>query len=167
MRTRGRATDQAELRHGRYTADGRFWFDDARGGWFRVGAPVERLEVGVEDGGHDSLIGSVVTTLTGHFGAQVYRFVARRSSTDTGKSTYLTSEGFPILPLALGPGAPIPDAGGWPDEARHAFDQLGVELVARGWRRVGTGERWWSAVYERPTIDWDAPVRVEGPDAAA
>jgi len=149
-------TADADIRRGRYSDDGRWWWDDARQQWFRTTAPTETLQIELENRGHTSMVRSIMTTLTGQSGVQSYGFVARRRGDDT--DAYMTSPTFPMLPLQIAPGRPIPEAG-WSEEVHDAFNALKDALAARGWRYVDTGEYWWSAVYSRPSIDWDTPPR--------
>ncbi len=111
-------------------------------------ATVHHLTIEVEDVGHTSLLGSVLTTLSGQYGTQASRFVAR--STDDGASVVVATSGsFPVVPLALMEGEDAAPDGGWPDEARAALDELDATLVADGWHRTDAGHRWWNRRYAR------------------
>lgn len=151
---RRNAIADADIRQGHYSEDGRWWWDDERQEWFRTTAPTETLQIELEDHGHNSVARSIVTTLTGQSGVQSYWFVARRRGDAT--DAYITSPTFPMLPLQIAPGRPIPEAG-WPDEVHDAFNALKDALAARGWRAVDTGKQWWSTIYSRPSIDWGTP----------
>lgn len=109
---------------------------------------LRHLTIEVEDAGHTSLLGSVLTTLSGQYGTQASRFVAR--STDEGEASVVATSGsFPVAPLALVEGGDAAPEGGWPDEARDALDELEATLVADGWHRTDTGPRWWDRRYAR------------------
>lgn len=143
-----------DIRQGRYSEDGQWWWDDERQQWFRTMAPTETLRIELKDDGHTSVARSIATTLTGQYGVQSYCFVARRQG--DAADAYMTSPTFPMLPLQIAPGRPIPEAG-WPDEVHDALTALKDGLAARGWRSGDSGDQWWSTTYSRPSIDWDTP----------
>lgn len=111
--------------------------------------PVSQLVVDVEDAGHRSLLGSVVTTLSGQHGTQASRFVARTVVSGEPPRVIATSSTFPVVPLALMDGQRAAPDGGWPDEASAALDELDATLVADGWQCTATGPRWWDRRYTR------------------
>ena len=155
-------TADTDSRRGRYSDNGRWWWDDARQQWFRTTAPTETIQIELEDRGHTSMARSTMTTLM-LGGVQSYGFVARRrGETDA----YMTSPTFPMLPLEIAPGTPIPEAG-WSEEVHDALNTLKDALAARGWRYVDTGKDWWSAIYSRPSIDWDTPPAAYEKERAA
>jgi hypothetical protein len=112
-------------------------------------APVTHLVIEVEDAGHRSLLGSVVTTLSGQHGTQASRFAARTAATGEPSTVVATSSSFPVVPLALMDGQDAAPDGGWPDEAAAALEELEATLVADGWRCTATGPRWWDRCYTR------------------
>lgn len=111
--------------------------------------PVTELVVEVEDAGHRSLLGSIVTTLSGQHGTQASRFVARTAAADGPPRVVATSPSFPVVPLALMEGQDAAPDGGWPDEASAALEELDATLVADGWQCTATGPRWWDRRYKR------------------
>lgn len=111
--------------------------------------PVAQLAIEVEDAGHRSLLGSVVTTLSGQHGTQASRFVARAAASGEPSTVIATSSSFPVVPLALMDGLDAAPDGGWPDEASAALDELDATLVADGWKCTATGPRWWERRYTR------------------
>jgi hypothetical protein len=113
--------------------------------------PATHLVIEVEDAGHRSLLGSVLTTLSGQSGTQASRFVARTPATAGTPEVVATSSTFPVAPLALVDGQDAAADGGWPDEARDALEELDTTLVTDGWQRTSTGPRWWDRRYSRAT----------------
>jgi hypothetical protein len=112
-------------------------------------ADTTHLTVEVEDAGHTSLLGSLVTTLSGQQGTQVSRFVARTTDTREPATVVAISATFPVGPLALIDGQGAAPDGGWPDEARSALEELDAQLLADGWHSTATGPRWWDRSYAR------------------
>ena len=115
----------------------------------RRATPVTQLAIEVEDAGHKSLLGSVVTTLSGQHGTQASRFVARTTASGEPSTVIATSSSFPVVPLALMDGQDAAPDGGWPEEASAALDELDATLVADGWQCTATGPRWWERRYAR------------------
>lgn len=144
--------DDPPTRRGHYSADGSRWWDDEASQWYEVGPEVDTLVIGLEDHGHATVLRSLATTLTGPFGAQSFRFVARASSDDPRWPTYrIDGPTFPVLPLQL----PLDRVDPASDEAydvRQGLESLDRRLVEEGWRRTGTGDHWWAWRYERPRI---------------
>ena len=144
-------------RHGHYASDGTWWWDEDQGRWLRTTLPVDRLTIALEDVGHTSLLKSMVTTLTGSFGAQEYRFVGHATSEDPRWLTYtVSSASFPVLP-----GQSLDDLrprDAWADEVRGAFRELEQALAEQGWRLESTGDHWWTRTYTRPAVDERTPV---------
>lgn len=67
---------------GHYSQDGRWWWDDTQGRWYRVTDQEEVLEIQAEDMGGTSLAASLLTTLSSQYGNGYFRFVARAHSAD-------------------------------------------------------------------------------------
>ena len=67
---------------GRYAEDGRWWWDNDQGRWFRTTDQEERLEIEAEDMGGTSLAASLLTTVSSQHGNAYFRFVARARSAD-------------------------------------------------------------------------------------
>jgi hypothetical protein len=111
--------------------------------------PVTELVIEVEDAGHKSLLGSMVTTLSGQHGTQVSRFIAQMVGTDEPLRVVAASSTFPVVPLALMGGQEAAPDGGWQDEAAAALEELDATLVADGWQCTATGPRWWDRRYTR------------------
>lgn len=111
--------------------------------------PVTHLVIEVEDAGHGSLLGSVVTTLSGQHGTQASRFAAKAAATGERTTVVAVSSSFPVSPLALMDGQDAAPDGGWPDEASAALEELDATLVAGGWQCTSTGPRWWDRRYTR------------------
>ncbi len=144
-------------RRGHYDETGTRWWDDARCRWFATTDDTDELEIELEDVGHTSMLASIVTTLTGQLGTQVYRFVGRARSGDPRWPDFIVPSGtFPVQP-----GQPPLDRlsrdDPWGDQILGQFEQLELTLAEHGWRPAGHGPHWWSKRYTRPTLDWDTP----------
>lgn len=142
---------------GHYDETGTRWWDDARCRWFAMTDDTDELEIELEDVGHTSMLASIVTTLTGQLGTQVYRFVGRARSGDPRWPDFVVPSGtFPVQP-----GQPPLDRlsrdDPWGDQILGQFEQLELTLAEHGWRPAGHGQHWWSKHYARPTLDWDTP----------
>ena len=140
---------------GHYAEDGRWWWDDEQGRWFRTIGQEDVLEVEAEDVGGVSLAASLLTTLSSQYGNGYFRFVARARSADPRWPTY-------AMAGATSPGHPAVaggrrSSGAWVQTQRERLEELHRQLVAEGWRPAGRGAHWWSAIYRRPGIDWDTP----------
>jgi hypothetical protein len=140
---------------GRYSGDGRWWWDDGQGRWFRLIDQDDVLEVKAEDVGGTSLVASLLTTLSSQYG-NAYRFVARARSADPRWPTYAQAGGtFPATRPSL---ENVAAQGAWLEIQRERFQELHRQLVAEGWRPAGHGAAWWSAIYRRPDLDCDTPA---------
>jgi hypothetical protein len=140
---------------GRYSEDGRWWWDDSRRQWFRTIPEVDVLEVEVEDVGGTSLVASLLTTLGTQHGVAYHRFVGRARSADARWPTYSVVGGtFPVLRAPLDD---LPAQGAWVDAIQEQLGELRRRLTKEGWRPAGIGTHWWSYRYTRPGIDLDTP----------
>jgi hypothetical protein len=61
---------------GRDSEDGRWWWDDGQGRWFRALDHEDVLEVEAEEEGRVSLAASLFTTLSSQYGNGYFRFIA-------------------------------------------------------------------------------------------
>ncbi len=110
------------------------------------------LEIELEDYGSTSMLRRIATTLTGQYGTQSYRFVARpRADGRTGDDD-LTSATFAVLPLQLPLDDLNPKDAGAEDVVAR-LHELQEKLEARGWEPTGSGSHWWSTIYTRPRPD--------------
>jgi hypothetical protein len=140
---------------GRYSEDGRWWWDEDRRRWFRVLDQEDVLEVEAQDMGGTSLAASVLTTLSSQYGNGYFRFVARAHSADPRWPTYaMAGATFPGTRPSL---EDVGAQGAWLDDQRKRFGELHQQLLAEGWRPAGHGAHWWSASYRRPDLDWATP----------
>ncbi len=158
MASQGLRSDAREERGvGRYDEDGSWWWDDGLRRWFRTADDVEHVEVDLEDYGGTSVLRRLATTLTGQYGTQLYRFVARRpGAQDPSADRVAVSGTFPASPLLVVQDDVHPrDA--WSQEARDRLAELEHELTATGWRLQDRGPHWWSRTYVRPHLDADTP----------
>ena len=73
---------------GRYSDDGRWWWDDSRQQWFGPIHNMDVLEVEVEDVGGTSLVSSLLTTLGTQHGVAYHQFVGQARSGDARWPTY-------------------------------------------------------------------------------
>jgi hypothetical protein len=81
--------------------------------------------------------------------------VARARSADPRWPTYaMAGATFPATRPSL---EDVPAQGAWLETQRERFQELHRQLLAEGWRPVGRGANWWSAIYRRPDLDWDTP----------
>ena len=126
------------------------WWDGATQRSYPTTSDRDTLEIHVEDHGHTSILRSIVTTLTGQFGTQRCRFVARVHSADPRVApSEIASGTFPVLPAQL----PLDDIDLDSAFAGHMLEQLSElerVLVEQGWRPAGVGDHWWSKRYTRP-----------------
>lgn len=151
--------DGPQTRRGHYSEDGAWWWDDDRGHWYRVMPPEDTLQIELEDHGHSSVLRSIATTLTGTAGAQSYRFVGRVQGADPHRPTdSVASDTFPVLPLQVHDLDHLGEGDAYAEEITAAFRKLEQTLVEQGWRLVATGDHWWSEIYTRPALEWDAPA---------
>jgi hypothetical protein len=138
---------------GRYTQDGRWWWDDSRQRWFRTIPDVEVLEIDVEDVGGTSLVSSLLTTLGTQHGVAYQRFVGRAHSADARWPAYSVVGGsFPVMRASLDD---LQAHGAWVPTIEDRLGELRQRLVAEGWRPAGKGAHWWSHRYTRPGLAWD------------
>lgn len=145
---------------GHYNEDGSQCWDETRQRWFRTISDEDVLEIVMEDAGHTSMLRSIATTLTGQHGTQSYRFVGRARSGDPWWGDFAIVSGtFPVLAIQLPMERIRPDEA-FGDEMRAQLGELEHSLVEQGWRLAGQGEHWWSKIYTRPALDWDAPPDV-------
>ena len=87
---------------GHYSQDGRWWWDDGQGRWFRTVEQEDVLEIEAEDVGGISLAASLLTTLSSQYGNGYFRFVARARSADPRWPTYaIASATFPATRPSL------------------------------------------------------------------
>jgi hypothetical protein len=150
---------------GRYSDDGRWWWDDSRQQWFRTVSDVDVLETGVEDVGGTSLISSLLTTLGTQHGVAYYRFVGQAHSGDARWPTYRVVGGtFPVMNTSLDD---LQAHGAWVTTIQEQLGELRQRLAAEGWRPAGTGAHWWSDRYTRPGLDWDTPPDAYGSEQRA
>jgi hypothetical protein len=141
---------------GHYSEDGRWWWDDEQGRWFRLTDREEVLEIEAEDMGGTSLAASLLTTLAGQYGNAYFRFVARARSADPRWPTYaMAGATFPATRPSLDD---VGAQGAWLETQRERFQELHQQLLAEGWQPAGHGAHWWSAIYKRPDLDWDTPA---------
>ena len=144
---------------GRYAEDGRWWWDNDQGRWFRTTDQEERLEIEAEDMGGTSLAASLLTTVSSQHGNAYFRFVARARSADPRWPTYaMAGATFPATRPSL---QDVGAQGAWLQDQRERFDELDQQLLAEGWRPAGHGAHWWSAIYKRPALDWDTPANAQ------
>ena len=149
---------------GHYSEDDRWWWDDDQGQWFRLTDRKDVLEVEVEDFGGTSLAASLATTLASQYGNAYFRFVARARGADPRWPTYaMAGATFPATRPSLDD---VGAQGAWPETQRARFEELHQQLLAEGWRPVGHGVHWWSAIYQRPDVDWDTPADAQPPPSA-
>ncbi len=142
---------------GRHTDDGAWWWDDGLRRWFRTAEDMERVEVALEDYGGTSLLRRIGTTLTGQYGTQLYRFVARPQGDEAASSTPVAVSGtFPASPLDVTQDDVHP-RNAWSEEAAGRLAEMEAELEAAGWRVAEHGAHWWSRLFERPRLDHDTP----------
>lgn len=153
------ATGAPPRRRGHYSGDGAWWWDEDHGRWFRTTLPVDTLSVELEDHGQSTTMRSIMTTLTGQYGTQAYRFVGRARSEDPRWLRYtVTSDTFPLLPLQVGDLDHLGPRDAFAEEVMGAFRRFEDALGEQGWRLEETGEHWWSRTYTRPAVDWDTPA---------
>lgn len=107
----------------------------------------DTAEVCLEDYGSTSLLRRIGTVLSGQHGTFLYRFVAREAG--GGGEVVETSPTFPVLAGQL-PLDDVDPRAAFSDDMAAALDQLDGSMAARGWRRVGRGDHWWSQRYTRP-----------------
>ena len=107
---------------GHYAEDGRWWWDDEQGRWFRTIGQEDVLEVEAEDVGGVSLAASLLTTLSSQYGNGYFRFVARARSADPRWPTY-------AMAGATSPGHPAV-AGGRRSSGRLGADPAGASRRA-------------------------------------
>ena len=118
------------------------------------------LEVEVEDVGGISVAASLLSTLSSQYGNGYFRFVARVRGADPRWPTYaMPGATFPATRPTLDDMAA---QGAWLETQRARFDELHRQLLREGWRPAGHGAHWWSAIYKRPTIDWDTEPDADG-----
>lgn len=67
---------------GHHSEDGRWWWDNDQGQWFRLTDRKDVLEIEVEDFGGTSLAANLATTLASQYGNAYFRFVARARGAD-------------------------------------------------------------------------------------
>jgi hypothetical protein len=153
---RGKYLDTGPPRgSGHYAEDGRWWWDDDQGRWFRTTGQEDVLEIEAEDVGDTSLAASLVTTLSSQYGNAYFRFVARARSADPRWPTYaMAGATFPATRPSLDD---VAAQGAWLETQRERFEELHRQLVQEGWRPAGHGAHWWSVSYTRPDVDWDTP----------
>ena len=138
---------------GHYSDDGCWWWDDDQRRWFRITDQQDVLEIEAEDVGGISLAASLLTTLSSQYGNGYFRFVGRARSAEPRWPTYARAgASFPATRPTLDD---IAAQGAWLETQRERFDELHRQLLREGWRPAGHGAHWWSAIYKRPTIDWD------------
>jgi hypothetical protein len=138
---------------GHYSEDGRWWWDDDQGRWFRTTSQEDEIEA--EDVGGASLAASLLTTLSTQHGNAYFRFVARAHSADPRWPTYAQAGAtFPTTRPSLDD---VAAQGAWLETQRERFDELHRQLVQEGWRPAGRGAHRWSATNTHPAIDWGTP----------
>jgi hypothetical protein len=153
---RGRYLDTGPPRGvGHYSEDGRWWWDDGQGRWFRTVEDEDVLEIEAEDVGGISLAASLLTILSSQYGNGYFRFVARARSADPRWPTYaIAGATFPATRPSL---VDVAAQGAWLETQRERFDELHRQLLQEGWRPAGRRAHWWQAVYTRPAIDLGTP----------
>jgi hypothetical protein len=140
---------------GHYSEDGRHWWDDDASRWFRTTGGEDRLEIEVEEEPEPTLR-RLAGAVTRHEGRLRYRFVARGRSDDPRWPVYeIVSAPFAVEPLRA---TTPPPAGGdpWADSMIARLWELERTVVEHGWLPRGRRAHWWSSVYVRPTLDWEA-----------
>lgn len=161
---------------GRYSADGRFWLDDASGQQYPCGGSErEYCEVEADQTGTYWRRTAVSRLLRG--GAMVrYTFYAARKGNQDTEPVIIADVEFPqearrnITLDHLDPARAAEDPYGLStnrDQAKQALEDLEWILDKRGWEpvdpREAHGDHWYSTVYQRPVINWDEPLPVTGP----
>jgi hypothetical protein len=143
---------------GHYAADGRSWWDDERGRWFRITGAVDTLEIALEYVGARNWFVNLLSTLGTQSGVAYRRFVGRARSADPRWRTYTIAGGtFPAVPGFL---ADVPPREEWAPGMQERFEELCLRLEAEGWRRVGRRVEPWSYLFERPCVDFENPLTV-------
>ena len=103
-------------------------------------------------------------TLAGGWPTLYYRFVGRARSADPGWPEYSIIGGtFPVIRWQSLDD--VQGQGAWVDTIAECFDDLNQQLHREGWPPAGHGAHWWSAVYRRPSLDWNTSPDVS-PDTA-
>lgn len=111
-----------------------------------------QLEIELEDYGSTSMLRRIATTLTGQYGTQSYRFVARPRADGPTDVDGLVSGTFAVLPLQL-PLDDLDPRDATADDVVARWRDLQQDLEARGWEPTGSGSHWWSTIYTRPSHD--------------
>ena len=147
---------------GRYSDDGRRWWDGQHGQWFAVKPEVDTLEIELEDVGDASWVSSVLTTLTAQFGSATYRFVGVATSEDPRWPTYWINGGTFVSPRSFKDDLPPQEQ--WAPGMTKSLQALRGELLDEGWLIDGHGDKPWSYRYTRPCIDTPVDSSPSGPD---
>jgi hypothetical protein len=138
---------------GRYSPDGRRWFDEAGHCWLPVcDGRQDTLVVELEDVNAASWWASALATLGSQFGNAYSRFVAHATSTDPRWPEYrITSQAFPRvrgLPDSMTPEE------AWAPGMTGALRELRERLEREGWQLESRGDVPWALRYVRPRVDW-------------
>lgn len=132
------------------------WWDEGLHRWLSSTEDVDHVEVVLEDYGGTSVLRRLATTLSGTYGTQLYRFVARPLGDPVPSSERVAVSGtFPVSPLDVAQDDVHPRHA-WSQEAADRLAELDHELVAAGWHLRERGSHWWSRVYDRPRPDDEA-----------
>jgi hypothetical protein len=136
---------------GRYSADGRQWFDEAGQRWLPVVEGQDTLCIQLEDVHASSLREVVAARLPGH-AARASRFVGHATSVDPRWPTYeIASASF----ARCRPNSDVSEHREvWPVEMTQALGELCRQLEAAGWSRVGCGGHPWAWRFTRPRVGW-------------
>jgi hypothetical protein len=136
---------------GRYSEDGRRWWDGPHGDWFAVMPESDTLQIELEDVGDTSWANSLLTTLAAQHGSATYRFVGVASSADSRWPTYRITGGCFVSPRSFKDDLPPQEQ--WAPGVKTSLKVLRGQLVDEGWLISGHGDAPWSDRYTRPCID--------------
>ena len=141
---------------GRYSEDGRRWYDVAGQRWLPVIDGQDTLVIELEDVGAPSWAPDVLVPVLSHANPHSW-FVGHATSVDPRWPTYrITSTPFPRVHAVFDD---VLSREAWPPGMVEALDELRRRLESEGWLPAGHGGRDWTYRYVRPWVAWPSDAQ--------